>query len=288
MPVPSNGTISLGSIGKELRSSGTGDDYDNGPDTSNATSLKDASDGSIDTINTENDSADRPDGSAPHAMSEFYSYDHNAASAPPSAPSLSYSATSTTTITWIIDEPATATSVSLHLGSGAYDGAQLTVNGSTTTSCDGSGDTSLLVGDGNDSVLGATINYSANNTVTYKARATNGGGNSSFSSAVSGYTLPNAPSAGFSSTPGINSATISWSAPTGGASSYKVYRSTTNPPTSLYTTTSNTSLTLTGMSSSTTYYWRIKSVGTGGDISAYSATQNFTTSAPGGGKGKGP
>ena len=73
MPVPSNGTISLGSIGKELRSSGTGDDYDNGPDTSNATSLKDASDGSIDTINTENDSADRPDGSAPHAMSEFYS-----------------------------------------------------------------------------------------------------------------------------------------------------------------------------------------------------------------------
>ena len=80
MPVPSNGTISLGSIGKELRSSGTGDDYDNGPDTSNATSLKDASDGSIDTINTENDSADRPDGSAPHSMSEFYSYNHDATS----------------------------------------------------------------------------------------------------------------------------------------------------------------------------------------------------------------
>lgn len=30
------------------------------------------------TINTANASADRPDGSAPHAMSEFYSYDHDA------------------------------------------------------------------------------------------------------------------------------------------------------------------------------------------------------------------
>ena len=77
MPVPSSGEITLGKIGKELRSTGTGDDYDDGPDTANATSLEDASDGTIDTINTDNDAADRPDGSAPHAMSEFYDYDHN-------------------------------------------------------------------------------------------------------------------------------------------------------------------------------------------------------------------
>ena len=40
-------------------------------------SLKDISDGTFVTINTENASANRPDGSAPHAMSEFYSYDHD-------------------------------------------------------------------------------------------------------------------------------------------------------------------------------------------------------------------
>ena len=49
--------------------------------TSGSTSLADLSDGSIDTINTNNDSADRPDGSAPHSMSEFFSYDHDKAAA---------------------------------------------------------------------------------------------------------------------------------------------------------------------------------------------------------------
>jgi hypothetical protein len=42
--------------------------------------LKDASDGTVATINTANASTDRPDGTAPHAISEFYSYDHSASS----------------------------------------------------------------------------------------------------------------------------------------------------------------------------------------------------------------
>lgn len=41
------------------------------------TSLSDLSDGTVATINTGNDADDRPDGSTPHAMSEFYSYDHD-------------------------------------------------------------------------------------------------------------------------------------------------------------------------------------------------------------------
>lgn len=77
MPVPSSGELSLGKIGKELRSSGTGDDYDDGPDTSNPTSLEEASDGTIDAINEDNDAADRPDENDPHNMTEFYNYDHN-------------------------------------------------------------------------------------------------------------------------------------------------------------------------------------------------------------------
>ena len=43
-------------------------------------SLKEASDGTVATINTANASTDRPDGTAPHAISEFYSYDHSASS----------------------------------------------------------------------------------------------------------------------------------------------------------------------------------------------------------------
>ena len=42
--------------------------------------LKDASDGTAATINTANASTDRPDGTAPHAISEFYGYDHSASS----------------------------------------------------------------------------------------------------------------------------------------------------------------------------------------------------------------
>ena len=72
MAVPSSGQLSLNSIYNELDD----DDYAGGTTNSNV-SLKNLSDGTVDTINTANDAADRPDGSAPHAMSEFYSYDHS-------------------------------------------------------------------------------------------------------------------------------------------------------------------------------------------------------------------
>jgi len=81
MSITSSGEIHLSaSIGGELGASGQ-------------VSLTDASDGSIATINTLNLSANRPDGSAPHAMSEFYSYDHDAATTVgnPSDTSISFS-----------------------------------------------------------------------------------------------------------------------------------------------------------------------------------------------------
>lgn len=64
MALPASGEISMGDIRTELGDSGS-------------ISLKEASDGTIATINTANAAADRPDGSAPHAISEFYSYDHD-------------------------------------------------------------------------------------------------------------------------------------------------------------------------------------------------------------------
>ena len=72
MAVPSSGQLSLLAIKNEIDES----DYTAGVSYSNV-SLKNLSDGTDDTINTDNDAADRPDGSAPHAMSEFYSYDHD-------------------------------------------------------------------------------------------------------------------------------------------------------------------------------------------------------------------
>ena len=63
MALVSSGTISMSDIRTELGASG-------------AISLKDASDGTVATINTTNASADRPDGSNPQAISEFFSYNH--------------------------------------------------------------------------------------------------------------------------------------------------------------------------------------------------------------------
>ena len=69
MAITSSGTISMSDIRTELGDSG-------------AISLKEASDGTIVALNTTSvDAGDGPDGSEPHAMSEWYSYDHSASAA---------------------------------------------------------------------------------------------------------------------------------------------------------------------------------------------------------------
>ena len=86
MTLTSSGQISISDINGEFGRSST---------TANS-SLEDLSDGTVATINTVNDADDRPDGSAPHAMSEFYSYDHNA-----SAANTSFGTFSDTTIRFV-------------------------------------------------------------------------------------------------------------------------------------------------------------------------------------------
>ena len=71
MAVPSSGELSLLKIRREL-----GGNYNSSTSHSDV-SLKECSDGTVATINTQNASADRPDGSAPHAITEFYAYDHS-------------------------------------------------------------------------------------------------------------------------------------------------------------------------------------------------------------------
>ena len=77
MAVPSSGEISLKGIHQELNSN----NYSNVVFDGNPISLEDCSDGTEGTINTDNDVSDRPDGSTPHAMSEFYAYNHDEPSA---------------------------------------------------------------------------------------------------------------------------------------------------------------------------------------------------------------
>ena len=76
MAVPSSGAISLKGIHQELNTN----DYTTAFFDGNPISLEDCSRGTEGTINTRNISANRPNGSTPHAMSEFYSYDHDEAS----------------------------------------------------------------------------------------------------------------------------------------------------------------------------------------------------------------
>lgn len=70
MAITSSGQIKMSEIATEF---GVGGEPNQ--------SLASFSDGSFGAINTNNAEADRPDGEPPHAMSEFYSYDHNAAPA---------------------------------------------------------------------------------------------------------------------------------------------------------------------------------------------------------------
>tara|TARA_R100000005_G_C4949149_1_gene170421 strand:- start:382 stop:870 length:489 start_codon:yes stop_codon:yes gene_type:complete len=72
MAVPSSGSLSMLGIRREL---GT-NNYSSTTTYSNI-SLQTMSNGGNGTINTANASSDRPDGSAPHSMAEFYAYDHD-------------------------------------------------------------------------------------------------------------------------------------------------------------------------------------------------------------------
>ena len=75
MAVPASGTITMFGIYQELTNA-------LGYTVSipgRLIKLSELSDGSVQAINTSgNKSSNRPDGSAPHTMSEFYSYDHDA------------------------------------------------------------------------------------------------------------------------------------------------------------------------------------------------------------------
>tara|TARA_R100000008_G_C3574061_1_gene164046 strand:+ start:1037 stop:1651 length:615 start_codon:yes stop_codon:yes gene_type:complete len=76
MAVPSSGAISLLGIYNELHEN----NYSSGTSRSNISLEEESTEDTVD-FNTANDAADYPDTDRPHAMSEFYNYDHDKASA---------------------------------------------------------------------------------------------------------------------------------------------------------------------------------------------------------------
>ena len=91
MAVPSSGAISMIGIRREI-----GNNNYSATNGYLSISLTSMSTGVNGTINTANASADRPNGSAPHSMSEFYSYDHDATSVTYNSLQTSYNSDSST------------------------------------------------------------------------------------------------------------------------------------------------------------------------------------------------
>ena len=108
MAVPDSGELSLRGIRAELATN----NYNNSVAYTNV-SLNSMSVGTNGTINTNNASVDRPNGTAPHNTSEFYSYDNDAVAAPSRT---SFSSVRYATATC----PATLTTTHYHDGSGTY------------------------------------------------------------------------------------------------------------------------------------------------------------------------
>jgi cellulose 1,4-beta-cellobiosidase len=145
------------------------------------------------------------------------------------------------------------------------------------------------------SVYGTTTSYtntnlSASTTYYYKVDAQNSAGKSSQSSYASattsssggGTTVPNAPTGVTATTQSSSSIQITWNT-VSGATSYRVYRSTSSGGT--YTQVGSptvTSYTNSGLSANTTYYYKVVAVNSAGE-SGYSSYTSATTSSSGGG-----
>ena len=269
-------------------------------------SLTELSDGTAGTINTANPSDDRPDGVAPHALSEFADYDHDFSGV--GAPTnLAYEATSTSTITFSFTDPVGATRVYFFQGpdasfSGITEGDPYSLNGSQFVTTDGSGTTSIIVNDGADDTFFNNaipafqdIVLGANDFMDIKYKGNDGSSTySAFTSVIRGYTLPNAPSSlavSHARTGGVTAwgdgddgaytETITWSAPTGGASSYKVTHGPNSDRenganTQDVAVSSGTSLDITGINNGSSRYFWVAAVNAGGDTGAYTAGGNHS------------
>tara|TARA_R110001592_G_scaffold191311_3_gene437472 strand:+ start:641 stop:1093 length:453 start_codon:yes stop_codon:yes gene_type:complete len=74
MTVPASGELSLGKIGKEIRSNQPNNNYNNGPYTANQTALNIAENGGYGAVNSF--ANPKPSSNNPATMTEWYGYNH--------------------------------------------------------------------------------------------------------------------------------------------------------------------------------------------------------------------
>lgn len=291
MAVPSSGVLSLLGIRREF-----GDNNYNSSTNYTNISLEDLSDGTVATINTSNNSSDRPDGSAPHAMSEFYNYDHDL-SGLGDASGLAVQSQTTTAITFVYTEGTNSdrTIVQLTNYNGSTSGlpATLNINGFAGSfpnqyqSVDGSGTSTFTVTGGTSTFfLGGTtanVTLAANDFVKVKVQSSDGSSTGTLTGEVTGYTLPGVPTSLGTTNISSHAMTIGWTAPTGGVNAsngYRYYHGTNSTATNNSAVdTGNTSVALTGLNANTTYYWTVQGKNGGGDFGS-TATQVAISTAP--------
>ena len=304
MAVPTSGTsnLSMRGIKDELENN----NYAGSAAFTNI-SLSDMSDGTDATINTANAEANRPDAQAPHTMSEWYDYDHDLVGI--GTPSNFTYASTTQAITFTYDEASSTDRTYVELrnlnGSTTFQNQPISDTGDMSGTApnmyqevDGSGQSSFTLGDGDDTYPGVkgsptqiSTDLNQNDYLTIRARGFDEGtpAYGSYTGDITGWTLPDSPTSFAVShartggdddwgdgDDGAYTETLTWSAQTGGASSYKV----THGPNSSRTNGSNTqdvavssgtSLAVTGINNVAQRYAWVAAVGGGGDTGAYTA-----------------
>jgi len=119
----------------------------------------------------------------------------------------------------------------------------------------------------------------ANTAYWYRVRATNAGGDGPYSAASSVMTLPNAPGTPTFSNVASHSVTVNWTAPTGGAASYKVERATSSGGPWTQVASGVTTLTYTDatVAANVTYWYRVRAANAAGADGNFSAAASVPT-----------
>jgi hypothetical protein len=126
-----------------------------------------------------------------------------------------------------------------------------------------------------------------NTSYTFSVLGTNGTGDGIATASTTQLTLPDIPTSLSFTSIAQNTLRVTWSAPTGGASTYKVERCLGPACSNLVEVAAGVATTFyddSGLSAAATYSYRIRATNTTGD-SLYTATSTVTTSSGGGGGG---
>ena len=133
---------------------------------------------------------------------------------------------------------------------------------------------------GNSGTSKAYSSLNANTRYYWWIAAVGGGSDvGAFSSAQSGWTLPDVPTNLHEDSLASTSVTLDWDAPTGGADSYsllfgKSYYSHSNAVTE---SISSTGQSISGLDDDTTYYWAVRSTGDDDQDGVWTSVENFST-----------